>query len=157
MGVRTGRWQGCGRSGGNSNPHYLTTTRQYTGTLQILLNHLFGMEYKTTRNPNNCLPQHKDNGQYKRHREWCNLYVYIDLLVNHIDLIASDTIKRWVGGIYVADWTCHFIGSILNIKMIQNLPGHIIVCVITMNYGERTVNVCNSNKPTWKVKSKGER
>ena len=77
--------------------------RQYTGTLQILLNHLFGIEYKTTKSPNNYLPQHKDNGQYKCHQEWRNLYVYIGPLVNHIYLIASDAIKRRVGGIYVAD------------------------------------------------------
>ena len=76
------------------------TTKQSNGTLQILLNHLSANEYKTITSPNNYLPQHKDNGECKCHREWHDLDTYINPSVNIIDLIAGDGIEHQAGGVY---------------------------------------------------------
>ena len=76
-----------------------STTKQYIGMRQILLNHLSANEYNTITSANHYLPQH---GKCKHHRERCDVDMYNSI----IGLIPHDWIERRVGGVYENNWSC---------------------------------------------------
>ena len=79
-----------------------STTKQYFGRRQILLNHLSANEYNTITSPNHYLPQLQHNGKRKHHCERRDVDMYNGI----IDLIPHDRIERRVGGVYENNWSC---------------------------------------------------